>query len=193
MRITLVSDIICPWCFIGKTRLQRAIQSLQLEDQIDLSISPFQLYPDIPLSGKLRSTLPKKKGHGSLLREAADPLGIEFRWDLIERIPNTLAIHEALFEIREKDRWAAKQALFEGYFGQGMDLTLEDQLEEVLAPFQKADEGERAMDISTLIDQNRQRGITVVPTFIVDDEHLLTGAIEKHRWENFLQRRLRKT
>ena len=189
MKITLVSDIICPWCYIGKTRLQNAIEALQIQDRIQIEVSPYQLYPDIPIEGRHRSQFPKKAGHGSLLKEAGEQLGISFNWHQIEVIPNTLAIHEALFGLAKEVRWEAKTALFKAYFTDGKPLHKAATVQEVLEPYQKV-LMDSELSISQLIAANQNRGISAVPSYIVDDEHILKGAIEEERWKAFFKRRL---
>lgn len=194
LQITVVSDIICPWCFVGKRRLELAIKSLGLESSVGLSLAPHQLYPDIPLEGKDRKEF-RNKGIGSLLQAAGEQIGIEFRWDLIKRIPNTLECHRRLMQVpNTQSRWNAKEALLQAYFCEGADLTDEGQLDAIMAPFEDLEATSISeKDIQALLQSSRDRGITAVPTFIIDGEHQLTGAMEQSQWTQFLKRRFSKS
>src|SRR6478672_1715028 len=102
--IDVVSDVICPWCFIGKRRMEKALAELAGEFEIEVSWLPFQLNPDMPREGVARAEYRKAK-FGSLergreldARVAAEGAGegIAFAFDRIERTPNTAAAHQLI-------------------------------------------------------------------------------------------------
>lgn len=191
MIIDIVSDVICPWCFIGKRRLERA---LQLAPQADVQIMwrPFQLNPDFPPEGMdraayLRAKFGDDKGGNMYqrLRAAGAPDGIDFQFERIRRTPNTLKPHRLI-------RWAARagrqdamvEALFRGYFLEGEDLSDDTTLVR-LAVAVGANEAEAAAYLASDADAEdirnedafaRQVGITGVPCFIVDRKFALSGA-----------------
>ncbi|MBL8700175.1 MAG: DsbA family oxidoreductase [Alphaproteobacteria bacterium] len=191
MLIDIVSDVICPWCFIGKRRLERA---LQLAPQADLEITwrPFQLNPDFPPEGMDRAEYLRAKfgdaNGGNMyqrLRAAAAPDGIDFAFEKIRRTPNTLKPHRLI-------RWAAGagrqdamvEALFRGYFLEGENLSDDGTLVR-LAQSAGADPAAAAaylasdQDVETIRQEDafaRQVGITGVPCFIVDRKFALSGA-----------------
>ncbi|MFT6807204.1 MAG: putative DsbA family dithiol-disulfide isomerase [Saprospiraceae bacterium] len=190
LSITLISDIICPWCYVGKKRLETAIQELNLEGEVVLDISPYQLYPDTPLEGRSLKSF-GKKGHKSTLTAAGEQIGISFRWDLIQNVPNTLDMHQRLMHIPAAEhRWEAKGSLLEGYFCAGSDLTNEENVRALLLPFEnKVEHDSVAVGHGTIFQEAINRNITAVPSFILDGEHHITGAMEKQQWVQFLKRR----
>ena len=127
--IDVVSDVVCPWCFIGKRRLEAAVE--QAAQPVEIRWRPFQLDPTIPAIGlDRRSYLAKKFGslekvdtiHERLI-EAGKQVGIAFAFDRIERSPNTIDAHRLI-------RWSAAagaqgtvvEALFRTYFVEGRDI-----------------------------------------------------------------------
>src|SRR6185437_4839795 len=111
MHIDIVSDVICPWCFIGKRRLEKAL-SLRPDLAVDVTWRPFQLNPDMPAEGMERKAYIAAKfgGGGQAERNYANVaavgagVGIPFAFDRIRRTPNTRDAHRLI-------RWAAAQAL----------------------------------------------------------------------------------
>ena len=107
MHIDIISDTICPWCFIGKRRLERALQS-RPELEVQIGWRPFQLNPDMPSEGMARSEYLARKFGGSnradkiydSIRAAGLEEGIAFEFGRIGRAPNTIASHRLI-------RWAA--------------------------------------------------------------------------------------
>ena len=190
LSITLISDIICPWCYVGKKRLETAIQELDLEGKIDLDIAPYQLYPDTPLDGRSLKSF-GKKGHKSTLTAAGEQIGIGFRWDLIQNVPNTLDMHQRLMQVPTAAlRWKAKSILLEAYFCKGSDLTNEEKVRALLLPFEnKVEHDSVAVGNGTIFQEAINRNITAVPSYILDGEHHITGAMEKQQWVQFLKRR----
>src|SRR5213595_3631274 len=112
--IDIISDVVCPWCFIGKRRLEAALG----------------LYPDIPREGIARADYIAKKfgargysAHDRLV-QAGKPLGIAFAFDRITRQPNTLAAHALIESARRRGvQGAVKEALMQAFFVDGLDLT----------------------------------------------------------------------
>jgi len=192
MLIDIVSDTICPWCFIGKRRLERALaERPHLEVQIGWR--PFELNPDMPPAGLERAQYLQLKFGGperaqriyaSIAAAGADE-GIPFAFDKIRRAPNTIASHRLI-------RWAAGQnvqhtvveRLFSRYFIDGDDIGEHGVLAEVAA--------ECGMDpvlTRTLLDRGddldvvkaeeqvaRRMGINGVPCFIIDRKYAVSGA-----------------
>ncbi|MBM3522607.1 MAG: DsbA family oxidoreductase [Alphaproteobacteria bacterium] len=191
MIIDIVSDVICPWCFIGKRRLERALQ-LAPQDDVEIVWRPFQLNPDFPAEGMDRAAYLRAKfgdaAGGSMyqrLRAAGAPDGIDFQFEKIRRTPNTLKPHRLI-------RWAATagrqdamvEALFRGYFLEGADLSDDATLVRI-AQNAGADANEAGAYLATDQDVEairqedafaRQVGITGVPCFIVDRKFALSGA-----------------
>jgi hypothetical protein len=137
LRIDLVSDVVCPWCYIGFRGLLGAA-ALRPDVPIDLTLRAYQLDPDVPPEGADRkrrllerfgSDAGRLAAIGEAVTESGRGVGIEFRFDRITLTPNTLDCHRLL-------RWAsgaglvveAAEALFRAYFTEGEDLTQADTL-----------------------------------------------------------------
>jgi len=192
--IDVVSDVMCPWCYIGKRRLEKALTSLP---QVETSVHwrPFQLDHTIPEGGMDRQEYLKAKfGDGGRadeiyqpIREAGEREGIPFHFERITRSPNTLDAHRLI-------RWARTgglqeevvERLFRLYFVEGADLT--DP--EVLANCAEEAGMERAI-VERLLEGDadkaetreeialaQQMGITGVPTFLIGNRYAVIGARE---------------
>lgn len=189
--IDIVSDVLCPWCYIGKRRLEKALSAVS-EIAADVRWRPFQLDPAIPPEGMDRGAyLAAKFGDaegGEMYREiarAGAEEGIAFAFDRIARTPNTLDAHRVI-------RWATTtghqhdvvEALFAAYFLEGRDIgesgTLADIAcaagmdREVVARLLAGDADRRA--VSEEIGIAQQMGIAGVPCFIFGGKYAVTGA-----------------
>lgn len=192
MRIDIVSDTVCPWCFIGKRRLERA-----LEERPDLDVEicwhPFQLNPDMPADGLDRESYLNAKFGGreraaqiyAAIAAAGAEEGIEFDFARIERTPNTLDSHCLI-------HWAAAagcqdqvvEKLFELYFIEGRDLGDRALLVEVAREAgMDGDEIEQkfadAHDRAFIRDEDaaaRELGVAGVPFFIINRKFAVSGA-----------------
>ena len=96
--IDIISDIICPWCYIGKSRLARAIEQVSDDFEVVTRLKPFQLYPKVPKGGLPKESFPatRKPGIGAALKEAAAEENITFNYKNIKVIPNTLEAHRLM-------------------------------------------------------------------------------------------------
>jgi predicted DsbA family dithiol-disulfide isomerase len=194
MQIDVVSDIVCPWCFIGKRRLERALE-MRPEIAFDVQWRPYQLDPDIPREGADRAQYMRAKfGDGPRVRAMSDALKAEglreeiaFAFDRIDRRPNTIDGHRLI-------RWAASaglqdavvERLFAAYFLEARDIGDPAVLE-----FLAADVGMDSVQVAELLAEDTDRaaverearlagemGITGVPTFIFASRYVLSGARE---------------
>ena len=194
MQIDIISDVVCPWCFIGKRRLERALV-MRPEIAAEITWRPFQLNPDMPAEGMARADYIATKfgdsGHSrrihQTIAEAGATVGIDFAFDKIKRSPNTRNAHRLI-------RYAAKQGvaaevvtrLFEGYFLEGCDvgdlatlakIAAEAGLDEREARAFLAGDGER--DEIVAEDRNARRlGVNAVPCFIFAGQYAISGAQE---------------
>ncbi len=134
LSIDIISDVVCPWCFIGKRRLEAALELYRARKPAaaapQVTYHPFELNPDVPREGIARADYIAKKfgarGYGAhdRLVQAGKPLGIAFAFDKIERQPNTLAAHALIESARRHGvQGAVKEALMKAFFVEGMDLT----------------------------------------------------------------------
>jgi len=193
-RIDVISDAICPWCWIGKTNLDAALKLIgPAAAEFSVHWRPFQLNPDMPPEGVERATYRARK-FGSATRgaeldanvaEAGRKVGLEFRHDLMLRTPNTINAHRLL-------QWSASQltgpgqhemaeALFRAYFHDGKDVGDVEALTEIAASlgldaaaFLASDE--LAEEVRAEDAYFRRLGISGVPSFAVDGRVLFSGA-----------------
>lgn len=193
MKLDVVSDTVCPWCYIGKKRLDQALQ-MHGGEGITLVWRPFQLDASIPPGGVDRKSYMEKKFGaerarevGNTIREFGNAVGIDFRFDLIEKSPNTLDSHRLI-------RWAGTagcqnemvDSLFRRYFEQGEDIGSHDVLADAAR--------EVGMDTDIVRDllskdadrdliaredaMAREIGIQGVPSFVINSQWIVTGAQE---------------
>ena len=130
----MVSDVVCPWCYIGTTRLDQAIESLGDTVDVDVELRPFQLEPKLPEEGAdLREWLGKKYGDPEPLfrrvENVARESGIELDFSKVRRNVPTLRAHTLLRHARPLGtQRALGRALFAAYFGEGRDISAMDVL-----------------------------------------------------------------
>ena len=191
LAVDVISDVICPWCFIGKRRLEKAI--LALDAQVKVRWHPFQLNPMMPKEGISRREYRTKK-FGSWERSqeldakviaVGKEESIDFAFDRIERTPNTLDAHRLIWLAEsESVQDAVVEALFRAYFTEGRDISNRQTLIEVAAQAgldrQRADavlNSEEGMDaIKVAGEQAQQFRVDGVPFFVVNGEIKLSGA-----------------
>ena len=195
LSIDVVSDVVCPWCYIGKRRLEAALE-LYRKDRPDapapeITYHPFELNPDLPREGVGRADYVAKKfgargysAHDRLVHAGAQ-LGIAFAFDKIERQPNTLAAH-ALIEAARRTgvQPAVKEALMKAFFVDGLDLTdretlirvaSEAGLERKAAEAALADEDLRRA-VAEEEGKARAMGVNGVPFFVFNGKLAVEGA-----------------
>ncbi|MBL8833088.1 MAG: DsbA family oxidoreductase [Rhodospirillales bacterium] len=191
MRIDIVSDVICPWCFIGKRRLERALAA-EPQGAIEVGWRPFQLNPDMPAEGMSRKDYLRAKfgdaGGGERYKHviaAGLEEGIPFAFDRMERTPNTVRAHRLnRFAERAGRQDAVVEALFAAYFIHARDVGDVDVLTDVAAGCGLDAEAVRAYLVSDEDDDlireedafARKIGIHGVPCFVVDRKFMVSGA-----------------
>lgn len=209
MQLDVVSDTVCPWCYIGKKRLDQAL-ALHGGEGITLRWRPFQLDASIPDGGVNRKAYMEKKfgsdpdrakGVVKAIREYGDALGITFNFDRIEISPNTLDSHRLI-------RWAGTAGcqsemvdiLFRRYFTDAEDIGRRDVLIDAAA--------EAGMDtdiVNDLLEQGadreliqredamaRQMGIQGVPSFVINSKWVMVGAQETQALVRMFEKLLAK-
>jgi predicted DsbA family dithiol-disulfide isomerase len=194
MLIEVFADFSCPWCFIGRRRLARAIE-LRPQLAIRTVWQPFQLNPEIPPEGVDRrhrllgkpSDFDRLTAMERVLEESGSKDGIHFKFDRITRMPNTMAAHRLMrFAARSQKDAAMADRLFSGFFERGEDigdfavltnLAVEIGLDaaSTYAFLLSRDEAEAVASIDAL---GHQSGIAGVPYFIFDRRYSLAGAQE---------------
>ena len=139
MKIDIISDTVCPWCFIGKRRLERAL-SMRPEMVPEISWYPFQLNPEMPEEG-IERTLYLSLKFGSAERandiygsvtEASTSEALDINFDAIQRMPNSLKSHRLVqFSRLKGSQHAVMENLFRSYFFYGTDIGSLDALLEL--------------------------------------------------------------
>lgn len=189
--IDIYSDMICPWCYVGKRRLERALSKLGSSVPTQVTWRPFQLNPMMPLEGMKRTAyLEEKFGSQDAYHRLEEHVSmaepqIGFAFDKIAITPNTFAAHRLIgFAAGAGKQDALVEALFSCYFVEGQDIgrieTLKDaaarsglHVSEVEALL-TSDEGVESVKAEEAA--GRRLGISAVPSFVVNHTSVLTGA-----------------
>ncbi|MGH8724363.1 MAG: DsbA family oxidoreductase [Burkholderiales bacterium] len=182
LEIEVASDVVCPWCYIGKKRLEKAVRLLDGELALKIRWLPFQLNPGMPKEGMPRAEYRKAK-FGSLERSKqldarviaeGRSEGIAFAFERIERTPNTTEAHK-LIALAENQN-AVVDALFRAYFEEAKDIGDAAVLAEIARQCGVQGWPEAARDVSALEQEVRAMGISAVPTFLFERKLGVAGA-----------------
>jgi predicted DsbA family dithiol-disulfide isomerase len=201
LKIDVVSDIVCPWCFIGKRKLEVALAQLDKSEPalgIEVRWHPFQLNPDLPADGISRASYVERKFGGAeraaqvyaRVTDAGEAVGIPFRFDRIERQPNTLDGHRLIaWAQRQRDATPLVERLFSAFFLEGRPMDDRDELARVAAESGWSREDALAMLDSRAMHEEVQSesrealdvGIQGVPFFIFNGSIAVSGAQDPAR------------
>ncbi|SDI03128.1 DsbA family oxidoreductase [Lutimaribacter saemankumensis] len=198
IKLDIFSDPICPWCYIGKTRLDRALEQ-RPDHPFTIEWHPFQLNPDMPREGMDRRAYLEAKfgGKDGAVRaympvvEHAEQAGLKIDFEAIQRTPNTLDAHRLIHWAGIEGRQTfVVSALFRAYFIEGRDIGDHEVLADI-ADSAEMDAGviQRLLasdaDVQNIRDRDaaaREMGINSVPTFIVNRQHAVPGAQPTELW-----------
>jgi predicted DsbA family dithiol-disulfide isomerase len=189
IKIAIVSDLVCPWCYIGQKRLNDALNNSDYEAEI--SWKPFQLHPELQKEGMEKNAfLLKKFGlQGANLfdqiKSVADSESLEMNPDQITNIPNTVDVHRLMWFAKKQNKdLQLAVSLFEAYFTAGRDFSQTETLLDLAEAcglsrtetktFLTSEEGKKEV-----LDEEkmyREAGINAVPTFIINDKYMIQGA-----------------
>jgi predicted DsbA family dithiol-disulfide isomerase len=198
VHIEFISDYICPWCYIGKARLERVKKKLIDEINLDIVVSPFLLYPSIPKGGVVKTVFSKKTkpGMGRSLRDEAKVEGIEINYKNIERIPNSLEAHRLTWLAEPHLKYELAKRIFHGYFEHGENIEDENLLIEkaqqvgvgknIIEKFSTSDKGKIEVDLA--IENAKEEFTSVVPSLRLDHNFLFPGLQTVEVWENYIRR-----
>jgi predicted DsbA family dithiol-disulfide isomerase len=193
LQIDVISDVVCPWCFVGKRQLDYALEQWAQdhpEHPVQVQWHPYQLNPDMPASGLAREVyLQRKFGKTdpselfNQVNQAAMDVGVRLNLAAIARQPNTVKAH-ALVALAEPRQAEMQQVLFEAYFQQGADLTEDDTLRDLglraglSQGLIDAALGDQPLheDIQSEDTYWREQGVSGVPFFIIDQRIAIPGA-----------------
>ncbi|MBF0267117.1 MAG: DsbA family oxidoreductase [Alphaproteobacteria bacterium] len=194
MRIDVIFDTICPWCYVGKRRLERALAQRPLV-RPEIRWRPFLLNPDMPASGIERKAYLESKFGGpyrvkqmySAVAAAGAGEGIPFSFETIVRTPDSLPSHRLIrLAGRMGKAGEAVEAVFFAYFAQGIDISDFKQLQDIGLGLGLDDDLiiqalEDAEDSSQIVAENARAhrlGINGVPSYVFNEAYALAGAQE---------------
>ncbi|MEL7212089.1 MAG: DsbA family oxidoreductase [Pseudomonadota bacterium] len=198
VKLDIISDPICPWCYIGKTRLDEALAQ-HPDHPFTIEWHPFQLNPDMPEGGMGRRDYLEAKFGGkdgavkayAPVVQAAEEAGLKIDFEGMQRTPNTIDAHRLIHWAGIEGRQtAAVSALFKAYFEDARDIgdrevlaDIADSIEMDAAVVAKllASDADIA-DIRKRDAHSREMGVNSVPTFIVAGQHAVPGAQPAELW-----------
>jgi len=194
--VDVVSDVVCPWCYIGKRKLETALSRLRVnEPELTPTVRwhPFELNPDLPVEGIARAAYLEKKFGGKAraaeiyarVRAVGAEVGIAFEFDRIARQPNTRDAHRLLAWAQQRgDAGALVERLFRAYFIEGRWIGERDVLAALAAESGVPREEAQAMlaadayrvEVEAEYREAQEAGITGVPFFIFNGRTAVSGA-----------------
>ncbi|MGH7148742.1 MAG: DsbA family oxidoreductase, partial [Nitrospiraceae bacterium] len=193
MQIEMYSDMVCPWCFIGKRRLEQAIETAGYANWAHVTWRPFQLNPTMPKSGMDRRTYLDAKFGGAEARRAMEERlakagevdGIVFAFDRIARTPNTFEAHRLMWRAQQNGKQdELAEALFHAYFSEGRDIGDGQTLVDIAATIGVGrDEARKFLASEHGVEEVRAEeaaghrlGIRGVPYFVLNGTYAISGA-----------------
>lgn len=195
LTIDIISDVVCPWCYVGKRRLEQALARRGAAGPAPkLKWHPFQLNPELPVAGMDRRTYLERKFGGSQgaraayarVEDAGRDAGIAFAFERIARQPNTLAAHRLIAWAQQDDSAAAAlvERLFRAYFLDGLDIGAPELLVQLAgesgldaraaAAWMNSDAG--GAEVKEADREARRQGVGGVPFFIINQRIAVSGA-----------------
>ena len=193
IKIGVISDVVCPWCYIGKRRLEKAMENVSDKFHFEVEYFPFELNPQMPESGLNQKDYLTKKFGGearyeqvtSHVTKVAEQEGLAFNLGRQKISPNTRKAHRIITLAREDGKqMAVVEAFFKAYFTDGADLSKNENLVQLAA-----EAGIDRARVESLLQGNdgnpevemaerelQKLGITGVPFFIIDNKYGLSGA-----------------
>ena len=202
IRLDIFSDPVCPWCYVGKANLDRALAT-HPDHPFAIQWHPFQLNPDMPPEGVAKRAYLESKFGGKArvdaiherLREVARSAGVDMDPDKPQRMPNTLDAHRLI-------HWAGIEAvqspvvtaLMRAYWVEGRDIGDSETLAAIAgetgmdrdATLRLLRSDADADDILARDQDARQKGVTAVPTFLVAQQYVVSGAQPTETWDQVI-------
>ena len=209
MRLEIFSDVVCPWCYIGKRRFDQAVTNLAsagINLILEVNYRPFQLDPTAPIGAPspVRDAYAKKFGS----QERADEIlkhvttvaateGIYFQMDIAIRA-NTSRAHRliALAQTTELDHTKLKESLMIAYFCEGRDVSNIDTLIDIAAAFgldhaqvsEMLNSEQSSQQLDADLSRARELGVTAVPTYVFNEQWSVPGAQDTETFERVLKK-----
>ncbi len=204
LQVDIIADLVCPWCYLGKRRLDGAL--LAVHGPSLVTWYPYRLNPEIPESGvSFEEYLASRFGDPKTLQPALAELtiagkaeGINFNFDRVSRIPNTLNAHR-IMKLSETEGVGVSglaESLFKGFFQEGLDISNRDVLVELGSRAglssrrinQTLDDEASRRPVLAQESQVRRRGVTGVPDFLVNKRLFVIGAQSTENLVNVFDR-----
>ena len=202
LAIGVYSDVVCPWCYVGKRRLEAALTLPDGPKDVRMSWRPFELNPDLPPEGIERAVYRARK-FGAAASAALDAkmaktgheLGITFAFERMARTPNTRLAHRLIWEAERQCRQnELVERLFAGYFERGLDIGARQVLEslateaglETRGVHRALDDGESLAAVIALELEGLRLGVAAVPFFILPGRFGVSGAQSPEFWRKVL-------
>ena len=209
MRLEIFSDVVCPWCYIGKRRFDRAVTNLAtagINLILEVNYRPFQLDPTAPIGAPspVRDAYAKKFGS----QERADEIlkhvttvaateGINFQMDIAVRA-NTSRAHRliALAQTTELDHTKLKESLMIAYFCEGRDISNINTLIDIGAAFgldhaqvsEMLNSEQSSQQLDADLSRANELGVTAVPTYVFNEQWSVPGAQDTETFERVLKK-----
>lgn len=198
IRLDIFSDPVCPWCYLGKANLDRALEAAP-DHPFQIEWHPFQLNPDMPPEGvDKRDYLAARFGGDAKVDEIHDRLrqiakanGVDLDPDVPKRIPNTLNAHRLIHWAGiEGKQTPVVAALFRAYWKEGRDIGNPAVLADIAgaagmdraATLRLLQSDADADDLRARDEDARHKGVTAVPTFLIAQQYVVSGAQPPDMW-----------
>ena len=202
VKLDIFSDPVCPWCYLGKANLERALEA-HPEHSFEIEWHPFQLNPDTPPEGVVKhdyllqrfGSVAKLNQIHQQFRDTAAKAGVAMDPDVPQRIPNTLNAHRMIHWAGLEGRQAAMvSALMRAYWVEGRDIGDKSVLADLGAEagmvrgvVERLLASDADLDlIQSREAHSRQRGVNAVPTFLIAGQYVLSGAQPPEMWGNVI-------
>lgn len=207
--IEIISDVVCPWCYIGKHRLARGLAAVDGDHVFDIRWRPYELNPGLPVEGMDRRDYCEAK-FGSLdyanrlyanVVANAEQDGLPMAIERVARTPNTRRAHRLIESARDGDHQdALVDGLFSAYFVEGRDVGDDDTLIDIAQTAGiDREQARRALDdpaldaaVSAAESEAREHGVTGVPSYLYNGLLLLNGAQSEDTVRLTIERAIRK-
>lgn len=193
IKIDIVSDVVCPWCYIGKRRIEKAINQLQGQYEFEVSYLPFELNTQVPKTGlDQKQYLTTKFGGDDRFKQLTQHVtsvaaseGLQFDFNKQKVMPNTRDAHRIIWLAKQTgNQLEVKEAFMKAYFEDGVDLSKPENLvaiaekcglkRERVADLLNSDEG--LQEVIAMEQLNQQRGVNGVPFYIINNQYGISGA-----------------
>ena len=209
IKLDIISDVVCPWCYVGKAYLDRALEA-RPDHPFAIEWHPFQLNPDMPAGGMARQDYLELKFGGregavrayAPLVDHAAAAGVALNHDLIRTTPNSLDAHRLIHWAGLEGRQTpVVSTLFRAYWSEGRDIgdaaVLADiagqaGLDRAMTLRLLSSDADRE-DIRARDAHARARGVSGVPTFIIAERHAVQGAQPVRTWLKIIDELIEKT